>query len=280
MAPSTFPPIGTSAAPALCLDCLQFARQVFAADLARWFDSAAMISITRQAQQMLQPEVLVLPLLDWLREKWRVERGDLPRASLPAKAIKQVLDDEAIRIALVELLAALASVTGSRSVLALGVAPLEQWLQWAGQDPDAALDETDAEDLCVYLAALFNHLPAATLGGLCLQMERPIDGDRDLVFEPLINTARHFGWPVLAAGPERSTLPQGCAAYASAQPQAGEGWFMAAGEWNAPGASKREAAFLFSTLPPNCPPAQALKSLGILREGGATTLTGDHDEAI
>ena len=280
MAPSTFPPIGTSAAPALCLDCLQFARQVFAADLARWFDSAAMISITRQTQQMLQPEVLVMPLLDWLQEKWRVERGELPRASRPAKAIKQVLDDEAIRIALVELLAALASVTGSRSVLALGVAPLEQWLQWAGQDPDAALDETDAEDLCVYLAALFNHLPAATLGGLCLQMERPIDGDRDLVFEPLINSARHFGWPVLAAGPDRSTLPQGCATYASAQPQAGEGLLLAANAWAAPSTTGRTAAFLISTLPADCPPAQALKSLDVLRDGGSTTLTGDHDEAL
>lgn len=263
-----FPPSSTGTAPALCLDSVHFARRVFGSDLERWFDGPAMTYLMGQARQLLQPDAVIVPLLDWIQAKWTGDMGALPSANRPGKVLEQIFQHDELLSSLTELLHALAPATRSAPTMALGIAPLEAWLQWAGGEAGALLDEADAEDVCVYLAALFNRLPPEPVEGLCLFLDCGIDGDCDVAYEPLLNTARHFGWPVLAAAASDVDLPQACAAHARQAPTNAEGILLDAEQWDGSGPEQR-APLIVSSIPAEWMPAQAMAFVAKLRDSVA-----------
>lgn len=260
-----FPPLPAGKGPALCLDNVHFAHRVFGNDIERWFDGSSMTYLMGQACQLLQPEAVIVPLLDWIQAKWSGDIGALPFATRPGKVLDQAFQREELRSHLSDLLRALAPATRSAPAVALGIAPLEAWLRWAGGDVDAQLDEADAEDVCVYLAALFNHLPPDAVEGLCLFVDHGVDGDCDIAYEPLLNAARHFDWPVLAAAAGNVALPRGCAAYARSVPANAEAMLLDARQWDG-SMAQPQVSLIVSTIPVEWTAAQAMEFVAKLRE--------------
>ena len=64
----------------------------------------------------------------------------------------------------------------------------------------------------------------------------------------LLNAARHFGWPVLAAAAGDVALPQGCAAYARQDPANAEGMVLDAERWNG-SIPEPHVSLIVSTIP-------------------------------
>jgi hypothetical protein len=258
-------------APLLCLDYLHFARRVYGQDDARWFESGNLLSTCRQAQQGLKPDVMVFPLYDWVAAWWQANGGAKPQASRPTKALKLALENTALVAALCEVLHALGTLNRSDAALALSLGKVEDWLRWVNpaEASDKAVDEGDAEDVCVYLAALAHKLPATAFGSLFVSRSLPIDGDASVAFDPLVNTARHFGWALVLCAQDGQGLPDGFDLVAGQQPQGEQGLWAQANWWRAMPMANA-ARFVVCAIPADERPDTVLATLARLRTSGGT----------
>lgn len=262
---------GAPGAPLLCLDYLAFARRVYGDGSAPWFAAAPLTSLYRQAQQGLQPEVTIFPLLDWLTAWQQAQLGSQPIAPAPRKQLQQTLAQPALIAALAEVSRALAAAVGGRASLALGLAAPERWLQWSGARfaADSALDEADAEEVFVCLAALLHKLPVTAFAGLVAAREIAIAGDATVAFEPLVNVARHLRWKLALASRTADDLPAGFPAVASGSGGSGDdgGWWADESFWQA--TSNRAAAqgrFVLAIVPPEASAHEVLAALARYRQ--------------
>lgn len=252
--------------PMLCLDYLPFARRVYGQDDAHWFDPGNLLSTCRQAQQGLKPDVMLFPLQAWVFAWWNAHAGALPNASRPTKTLKQALENPALIGALSEVLQVLGTLNRPDAAVALQLGSVEDWLRWVapGWD-DEALDEGDAEDVCVYLAALAHKLPASAFGSLFLQQDHPIDGDASVAYAPLTNAARHFGWSLVLCAPTGQLHPEGFHLLATPEPDSGQGLWLTPDAW-ARRAQQPVPSFVVGTLAPDDNPATVLAHLAQLRQ--------------
>lgn len=255
--------------PLVCLDYLPFARRVYGHDDASWFDAGTLLSTCRQAQQGIKSDVMLFPVLEWVKGWWHSRGIALPQASRPTKALKLALENAALLTALNEVLNALGTLNRADAAIALSLGNVEGWLTWI--DPAAAarnsVDESDAEDVCVYLAALSHKLPATAFGSLFLEQTLPIDGDASVAFDPLANAARHFGWALVLCSHDTSRLPEGFGLVACRQPQGAQGLWADATVWSGTSATPAKGApFVVGTLPADSRPETVLAALSQLRQ--------------
>lgn len=252
--------------PLLCLDYLPFARRVYGQDDARWFDAGNLLSTCRQAQQGLKPDVMLFPLQAWMAAWWSAQAGALPGASRPAKVLKQVFENPALLQALSDVLQALGTLNRADAAVALQLGSVEDWLRWVAPDwSEDVLDEGDAEDVCVYLAALANKLPTATFGSLFVSQGLPIEGDASVAYDPLANTARHFGWGLVLCAPAGQELPEGFHLLATPQAEGKQGLWLTPEAW-ATRTLQQLPSFVVGTLSPDDNPATVLAHLAQLRQ--------------
>lgn len=253
--------------PLLCLDYMPFARRVYGQDDGRWFDPGNLLSTCRQAQQGLKPDVMLFPLQSWMAAWWAAHVGALPSASRPTKALKQVLESPALLAVLTEVLQSLGTLNRADAAVALQLGSVEDWLRWVAPDWDEEeVDEGDAEDVCVYLAALAHKLPASAFGSLFLQQSRSIDGSASVAYDPLVNTARHFGWALVLCAPANQPLPEGIHWMATPQPEGGQGLWLTSEAWARRAAHRPVPGFVVGTLSPDDTPANVLAHLAQLRQ--------------
>ncbi|MFT3720286.1 hypothetical protein [Pseudorhodoferax sp.] len=203
----------------LWLDHTDYSARLLAQGQAPWLDTAACVAWLRQAQGLLRPDVLALPLAAaaaaWLDRHAELQAAMAGKAKRGHGPLKELLAAEGLRAHAADLVTALrAAMPGA--VLALVLPSPRDWagqaMQRAGGSADA-VDE-DAVDAAAATVAEFLRLFAqAGVDAVLLRESRPWATDEvELLLElyqPVANVARHYGWDWGVQWPEAVALPAG-----------------------------------------------------------------------
>ena len=203
----------------LWLDHTAYSARLLAQDKAPWLDTATCVAWLRQAQGLLRPDVLALPLADvaaaWLDAHPALQAAMAEKTKRGHGPLKELLAAEGLRTHAAGLAVALrAAMPGA--VFALALPSPRDWaaqaLQRAG-GAASAVDE-DAVDAAAAVMAEFLRLFAqAGVDAVLLQEARAWTADEvDLLLElyqPVANVARHYGWDWGLQWPEAVALPAG-----------------------------------------------------------------------
>lgn len=203
----------------LWLDHTDYSARLLAQGRAPWLDTAACVAWLRQAQGLLRPDVLALPLAD-MASAW-LERHPALQAAMAEKTkrghgpLKELLAAEGLRAHAADLVTALrAAMPGA--VLALVLASPRDWaaqaLVRAGGSPDA-IDEDAVDAAAATMAEFLRLFAQAGVDAVLLHESRAWTADEmDLLLElyqPVANVARHYGWDWGLQWPEAVALPAG-----------------------------------------------------------------------
>lgn len=258
MSTSAFPGTTACSAPALCLDGMDYARRLFGADEATWFETPALLATCRPMMQSLRPQWLPFPLREWVQAWWAAHGTPETGATKPLRALKNRLAHEGLRAALLDALLALHSVTGSGGGLALQIDGPEQWLAWAGGEGDD-IDEGDAEDVVVYLAALVHALSGSGVGAAIVCQWSETQANPDERYAALSNAAAHHGWARVLCVPHAPVTPSGFDALAAREPAPGQGLWLTRDDWDSVVAAS--TPFIVARIPAHAAPEQVLAKL-------------------
>lgn len=243
--------------PVLCLEALAYARRVFGTDEAHWEQTPVLLTTYRQALQSLRPDWLLFPLLEWAGAWWQAHaRGEVPPK--PLRALKARLGDEGLHAALLDALRALHSVTGSATKLALQIDGAEQWLTWAGAD-EAEIDEGDAEDAVVYLAALVHTLAGSGVGAVLVRQQAATQADLDERYAALTNAAGHHEWASVLCCDIGDAKPKSFDLLAARQSLPGFGAWLSDADWSNTVAPT--APFIVTQVPTSARPDAVLAQI-------------------
>lgn len=201
----------------LWLDHTAYSARLLAQGQAPWLDTAACVAWLRQAQGLLRPDVLALPL-DEVAAAWLERHPDL-HAAMAGKAalghgpLKALLAAEGLRAQAASLATALrAALPGAVFALVLA-SPRDgaaQAMAHAGGSPDA-VDEDAVDAAAATLAEFLRLFAQAGVDAVLLRESRPWGADEtDLLLElyqPVANVARHYGWDWGLQWPEAVALP-------------------------------------------------------------------------
>ncbi|MBS0371972.1 MAG: hypothetical protein JSS57_22545 [Proteobacteria bacterium] len=181
-----------------------------------WQGAAQFLAYFSQAQGLLRPDVAVVEvgeLFDaWLAHhpEVRAELGSKRRLSYP---LRKLLEQEAPRQLLAEVVEAVIANLRGQTPLVLAMPSPKHWLLHANQlagRSDVELDPDGIEDAAMYMADLLRAVSASPVGGVLLE-EHPDDatlGDTDLErYRPLINVAHHYRWS-LALRPQGAAVAE------------------------------------------------------------------------
>ncbi|MBP9953202.1 MAG: hypothetical protein KBF22_01890 [Ottowia sp.] len=269
----------------LWLDHTAYSARLLTQGPAPWLDTAACVAWLRQAQGLLRPDVLALPL-DEVAAAW-LERHPALQAAMVGKAarghgpLKELLAAEGLRAHAAELAVALrAAMPGV--LFALSIASPRDWAAQAmarAGGPADAIDE-DAVDAAAACTAEFLRLFAQAGADAVLVGElRPwAPGETDLLLElyqPVANVARHYGWDWGLELPEAIALPPGQApAFTIAPAPCGvepAGLVVPVGFWQGEALPAPTAgSFDQARIPHDAHPETVLSQLALLRERHAT----------
>ncbi|WP_198971941.1 hypothetical protein [Xylophilus sp. ASV27] len=203
----------------LWLDHTAYSARLLAQGQAPWLDTAACVAWLRQAQGLLRPDVLALPLDDvtaaWLDGHPALLAAIAEKTKRGHGPLKELLAAEGLRTHTTALAVALrAAMPGA--VFALALPSPRDWaaqiLQRAGGVADA-VDE-DAVDAAAAVMAEFLRLFAqAGVDAVLLHESRVWAADEvDLLldlYQPVANVARHYGWDWGLQWPEAVAQPTG-----------------------------------------------------------------------
>jgi len=181
-----------------------------------WQGAAQFLAYFSQAQGLLRPDVAVVEvgeLFDaWLARhpEVRAELGSKRRLSYP---LRKLLEQEAPRQLLAEVVEAVIANLRGQTPLVLAMPSPKHWLLHANQlagRSDVELDPDGIEDAAMYMADLLRAVSASPVGGVLLE-EHPDDatlGETDLErYRPLINVAHHYRWS-LALRPQGAAVAE------------------------------------------------------------------------
>jgi len=265
----------------LWLDHTGYSARLLAQGRAPWLDTAACVAWLRQAQGLLSPDVLALPLADvasaWLDCHPALQAAMAEKTQRGHGPLKVLLAADGLRTHAAGLAVALrAGLPGA--VFALALPSPRDWalqtLHRAGGAADA-VDE-DAVDAAAAVMAEFLRLFAqAGVDAVLLCESRTwAAGEMDLLLElyqPVANVARHYGWNWGLQWPEAVALPAGHKPDFSIAPDACgaalAGVTMAAGFWQGDAPSAPQAgSFDHAHIPADAHPETVLARLAQLRE--------------
>lgn len=201
----------------LWIDHTAYSARLLAQGQAPWLDSAACVAWLRQAQGLLQPDVLALPLAEvawaWLDRDAAVQAAMAEKAQRGHGPLKALLATEGLRAHAAGLAGALrAALPGT--VFALTLASPRDWAAQALTRVGGAADAVDEDAVDAAAACLADFLRLfATVGidAVLLHESRPWSPDEvELLLElyqPVANVARHYGWEWGVQWPEAVALP-------------------------------------------------------------------------
>lgn len=201
----------------LWIDHTDYSARLLAQGQAPWLDTAACVAWLRQAQGLLRPDVLALPLAEvataWLERQPGLQAAMAEKTRRGHGPLKELLAAEGLRAHAAGLAVALRGAMPG-AVFALVLPSPRGWaaqaLQRAGGTADAA--DEDAVDAAAAVMAEFLRLFAqAGVDAVLLHESRAWTADEvDLLLElyqPVANVARHYGWDWGLQWPEAVALP-------------------------------------------------------------------------
>jgi hypothetical protein len=179
------------------LDYLAYARRLFASDTDIWAEVGPFVEVVRQAQQLLESEVIEVPLDPFFAAS--AAPGGSPRANRPARAVRRLLSESA------PLQTALGCVRAVKSLFArvpvvLVVGSGSDWLSAANGPDDgagSAWEDDDIDATAMYLADAVRNFSDAGVSGVALDARgehgRTAAELVDL-HRPVFNVAGHSNW--------------------------------------------------------------------------------------
>lgn len=170
-----------------------------------WASASQYLAYFSQAQGLLKPDVAVLEVgelfASWLARNpgLKPELAGKRKLSFP---LRKLLEQEAPRQLLAEIVAAVLANLRGQVPLVLAMPSPRQWLHQANQlaGRDAIEDDPDSiEDAAMYIADLARAVSVHAVGGLLLEeaVGDAAAGPTDLeLYRPIINVAKHYRWPL------------------------------------------------------------------------------------
>ena len=168
-----------------------------------WASGAHYLAYFSQAQGLLKPDVAVLEIGD-LYDGWIATHGDL--ASMlgnrrkPATALRKLIEPEAPRQILAEVVEAVLAHLREQKPLVLSVPSPRRWLDHANRltgRTDIEVTGDDVEDAAMYIADLLRSVSAFPVSGLLIEESREAaDHDPEDLgrWQSIVNVVRHYRW--------------------------------------------------------------------------------------
>ena len=169
-----------------------------------WISGAHYLAYFSQAHGLLKPDVAVLEVGE-LYDAWHAAHPGELAASLgnrrkPVTALRKLLEAEAPRKVLAEVVEAVLANLRGQTPLVLSVPSPRRWSNHANQmtgSNDIALTSDDAEDASMYLADLIRSVSAFPVSGVLLEEGRDAANFNveDLTrCTSIVNVVRHYRW--------------------------------------------------------------------------------------
>ena len=169
-----------------------------------WISGAHYLAYFSQAHGLLKPDVAVLEVGE-LYDAWNATHSGELAASLgnrrkPVTALRKLLEAEAPRKVLAEVVEAVLANLRGQTPLVLSVPSPRRWSNHANQmtgSNDIALTSDDAEDASMYLADLIRSVSAFPVSGVLLEEGRDAANFNveDLTrCTSIVNVVRHYRW--------------------------------------------------------------------------------------
>lgn len=181
-----------------------------------WASGALYLAYFSQAQGLLKPDVAVLEVGD-LYDAWNAAHGDLAAAMgnrrKPVTALRKLLEPEAPRQVLAEVVEAVLAHLRGQTPLVLSVPSPRRWMNHANRltgRTDIELTGDDVEDATMYMADLIRTVSAHPISGLLLEEGRDdVDFSVDDLtrYQSIINVVRHYRWSVGLRLPDQVDPP-------------------------------------------------------------------------
>ncbi|MBX9793321.1 MAG: hypothetical protein K2Y02_03380 [Burkholderiaceae bacterium] len=171
-----------------------------------WASGAHYLAYFSQAQGLLKPDVAMLEVGE-LYDAWNASHdGELAAAMgnrrKPATALRKLLEPEAPRKVLAEVVEAVLAHLRGQTPLVLSVPSPRRWMNHANRltgRTDIEVTGDDVEDATMYMADLIRSVSAHPVSGLLLEEG---SGDTDFSvddltrYQSIINVVRHYRWSV------------------------------------------------------------------------------------
>lgn len=182
-----------------------------------WVSGAHYLAYFSQAHGLLKPDVAVLEVGE-LYDAWNAAHGGALAESLgnrrkPATALRKLLEAEAPRKLLAEVVEAVLAHLRGQTPLVLSVPSPRRWMNHANEltgSTDIALTADDAEDAAMYLADLVRSVSAFPLSGVLLEegSDAANFNAEDLTrYTSIVNVMRHYRWSLALRLPNSAMPP-------------------------------------------------------------------------
>lgn len=177
-----------------------------ATDADPWTSAATYLAYFSQAQGLLRPDVAVIEVGDLVDAFVRREgglAGRLGSRRRPALALRKLLEPQAPKALLSEVVGAVLSHLRGQTPLVLAMPSPRSWLLHANRLAGGSDDEVDTdavEDAAMYVADLMRAVAAHPVAGLLLEEQT---GDHRLSaadvanYRSVLNVAGHYRWSVV-----------------------------------------------------------------------------------
>lgn len=182
-----------------------------------WVSGAHYLAYFSQAHGLLKPDVAVLEVGE-LYDSWHAAHPGLLAASLgkrrkPATALRNLLEAEAPRKVLAEVVEAVLANLRGQTPLVLSMPSPRRWTNHANQstgNTDIELTSDDAEDAAMYLADLMRSVSAFPLSGVLLEEGRD-DANFNALdltrYTSIVNVVHHYRWSLALRLPNSAAPP-------------------------------------------------------------------------
>ncbi|OYT99448.1 MAG: hypothetical protein CFE40_06250 [Burkholderiales bacterium PBB1] len=168
-----------------------------------WASGAQYLAYFSQAHGLLKPDVAVLEVGE-LYDAWHAAQPGALVASLgnrrkPVTALRKLLETEAPRQLLAEVVEAVLANLRGQTPLVLSVPSPRRWANHANRltgSTDIEVTADDAEDASMYLTDLIRSVSAFPISGVLLEEGRDADFNlEDLSrYTSIVNVVRHYRW--------------------------------------------------------------------------------------
>jgi len=243
-----------------------------------WHSPAELTAFFGKTQAMFGSDAILADIADVFAQRAAADealRTAMAARSRPGYALRTLLGDEQARATAAEAVRVLAATSGAVPLILTAPAP-GRWLaaaaQQAGSDPGPP-NAGQAETAAMYSADVLRTFAGAGVDGLLLD-EGQVPADELIppeAYQPVLNIADHYEWPVLIRAEAAAAWPHGsvpgvAAWLGSAAPAEPSGrWGIVAGAdfWDGAGPSA-DADLVLAVVPAEADPEAVMKRVRAL----------------
>ncbi len=180
-----------------------------------WVSAAHYLAYFSQAHALVKPDVAVLEVGD-LYDSWAASHADwsesVNKRRRPATALRRLIEPEAPRQVLAEVVEAVLSHLRGQTPLVLALPSPRRWIRHANQltgSDEMEMTGDDVEDGAMYIADLLRSVSTYAISGVLLE-EPGAAADfnaEDLShYQSIVNVVHHYRWGLALRLPESTAV--------------------------------------------------------------------------